>query len=58
MSGSNLLKTKINLDSEIFDLIKAANEQILIYSPYIKIDALKSILSGKNARTSVTIITT
>ncbi len=58
MSGSNLLKTKINLDAEIIDLINAANEQILIYSPYIKIDALKSILSGKNARTSVTIITT
>ena len=58
MSGSNLLKTKINLDSEIINLIETANEQILIYSPYIKLDALKSILLNRKNRTSVTIITT
>ena len=53
-----LLKSKINLDIDLETLIKSSKNQVIIFSPYLKLKALEKLLSNLNSRIDVTIITT
>ena len=52
-----LLKSNINLFEEIQSLAKDAKEDLYLFSPYIKLNALKKLTDNINNRVIVTIIT-
>ena len=52
-----LLKSKINFNEEIKHLINLANHDILIFSPYIKVNALDALLLDSQRSANVTIVT-
>jgi hypothetical protein len=52
-----LLKSKINFNEEIKHLINLANHEILIFSPYIKVNTLETLLLDSQRSAKVTIVT-
>jgi len=52
-----MLRSNQNLFNQITDLIGSATEEIIVFSPYVKYDALLKLLSPINSNTHVTIIT-
>ena len=52
-----MLRSNQNLFDEIIDLIRSAEERIIIFSPYIKYNALSKLLSAKDDEIEITIIT-
>jgi hypothetical protein len=54
----SLLKSKINLYQKLQELINCANNEIIIFSPYIKCKSLSLLLNDLSGEISVNIITT
>ena len=52
-----MLRSNQNLFNQIADLVGSATEEIIVFSPYVKYDALLKLLSSHNSSTHVTIIT-
>ena len=52
-----LLKSKINFSEEIKHLINRAEHEILIFSPYIKVNTLEALLLDSQRSAKVTIVT-
>ena len=52
-----MLRSNQNLFNQITDLVGSATEEIIVFSPYVKYDALLKLLSSHNSSTHVTIIT-
>ena len=52
-----MLRSNQNLFNQITDLVTSATEEIIVFSPYVKHDALLNLLSSINNNSHVTIIT-
>ena len=56
--NNKILKSKINLKSDIKGLIENSKNEIIVFSPYIKLSALKTLLFELRQNIDITIVTT